>query len=264
MVTGMKSTMLKKEILRLIEEDREFRYAVMGLLGMSELLERFSRLEERQQRLEERFARLEERQQKLEERFAKLDERFARLEERQLKLEERQQKLEERFNELVKEVRDLRADFNKMLKRIESLEKSHGRLESRVDRLWGAVLYGFNQVRVFAGVSFEEFVRRLFTKIFISEGVIPERAELRSTVIEGEEINIFYDNPLIVGEVTAHADSMEEYEKFLRKLKAVEKKYCRKPAVSFLVVLSGPRRVIQEMRRRAAEDGVELYVGKEY
>ena len=246
----MKSTMLKKEILRLIEEDREFRYAVMGLLGMSELLERFSRLEERQQRLEERFARLEERQQKLEERFAKLDERFARLEERQLKLEERQQKLEERFNELVKEVRDLRADFNKMLKRIESLEKSHGRLESRVDRLWGAVLYGFNQVRVFAGVSFEEFVRRLFTKIFTSEGVIPEGAELRSTVI--------------VGEVTAHADSMEEYEKFLRKLKAVEKKYCRKPAVSFLVVLSGPRRVIQEMRRRAAEDGVELYVGKEY
>ena len=118
----MKTAALKREILRLIEEDKEFRYAVMGMLGMSELLERFTRLEERQQkleerqqRLEERFAKLEERQQKLEERFAKLEERqqkleerFARLEERQQRLEERQQKLEERFYELMVEVRDLR------------------------------------------------------------------------------------------------------------------------------------------------------------
>jgi len=129
MVTGMETAVLKKQLLDLLEKDREFRYAVMGLLGMSELLERFTRLEERQQkleerqqkleerqqkleerqqRLEERFARIEERQQKLEERFAKLEERFARLEERQQRLEERQQKLEERFNELMVEVRDLR------------------------------------------------------------------------------------------------------------------------------------------------------------
>jgi len=57
----------KERILRSIETDREFRYALMGLLGFSELVERFTRLEERQQKLEERFTRLEERQQKLEE-----------------------------------------------------------------------------------------------------------------------------------------------------------------------------------------------------
>jgi len=77
-------------LLRALEEDREFRYALMGLLGFRELLERFAKLEERQQRLEERqqaleerFARLEERQQRLEERLAKLEERLARLEEEQ-------------------------------------------------------------------------------------------------------------------------------------------------------------------------------------
>ena len=253
----MKTAALKREILRLIEEDKEFRYAVMGMLGMSELLERFTRLEERQQKLEERQQRLEE--------------RFAKLEERQQKLEEQQQKLEERFNELVKEVRDLRRDFNRMLERIKSLEEgyrelkeSHRRLENGVKKLWGAMLYGFNQVRVFAGISFEDFVRKLFTKIFVSEGIIPEGAELKSAIIEGEEINIFYDNPLIVGEVTAYADSIEEYDKFLRKLKAVEKKYRRKPIIRFLIVLSGPRKVIREIRRRATKDGIELYVGKEY
>ena len=118
----------KARILRALEEDRGFRLAVMGLLGFQELLERFARLEERQQRLEERFAELEERQQRLEEEFKrlyerqlrleeefkKLEERFARIEERQqrleerfLKLEERVAKLEERLEELSEAVREL-------------------------------------------------------------------------------------------------------------------------------------------------------------
>ncbi len=58
----------KQRILKAIEENREFRYALMGLLGFKELLERFTRLEERLQKLKER-------QQRLEERFAKLEER---------------------------------------------------------------------------------------------------------------------------------------------------------------------------------------------
>ncbi len=52
----------KERILRTLERDREFRYAMMGLLGFSKLLERFARLEERQARLEERQQKLEERQ----------------------------------------------------------------------------------------------------------------------------------------------------------------------------------------------------------
>lgn len=104
----MKNKVLSKEekekILSALEVDREFRYALMGLLGFKELLERFSRLEERQQKLEERqakleerFIKLEERQSRLEERQTKLEERFALVAERQQKLEERQQSLEERM-----------------------------------------------------------------------------------------------------------------------------------------------------------------------
>ena len=87
----------KKRLLDALEKDREFRYAVMGLLGFRELLERFSKLEERQQKLEERFARLEERQQKLEERQQALEERFIKIEERFAVLEEKYIKLEERL-----------------------------------------------------------------------------------------------------------------------------------------------------------------------
>ena len=98
----------KERFLRAIEEDREFRYAMMGLLGMKELLERQQRLEERFAKLEEKFAKLEERQQKLEERQQRLEEKFARLEERFAKLEERQQRLEERFARLEEEQRETR------------------------------------------------------------------------------------------------------------------------------------------------------------
>ncbi len=97
----------KERFLRAVEEDREFRYALMGLLGFREILdrvtkleERFAKLEERQQRLEEWFKELAERQHRLEERFAKLEEKFAQLEERFIKLEERVMKLEERLERL--------------------------------------------------------------------------------------------------------------------------------------------------------------------
>ncbi len=85
--------------MRALEEDREFRYAIMGLLGFKEILERITKIEERIIKLEERFAQLEERQQKLEERQQKLEERFAKLEEKFTKLEERQQRIEEEMRE---------------------------------------------------------------------------------------------------------------------------------------------------------------------
>jgi len=58
----------KQKILETLEEDKEFRYALMGLLGFKEILERISEIEKGQARLEERQMKLEERQTKLEER----------------------------------------------------------------------------------------------------------------------------------------------------------------------------------------------------
>ncbi len=97
---GVLSKEEKERILRTLEVDREFRYALMGLLGFSEILDRITKIEERIVRLEERQQKLEEKFAELEERFAKLEERFAKLEERQQKLEERLARLEERFAEL--------------------------------------------------------------------------------------------------------------------------------------------------------------------
>lgn len=50
----------KERILRAVEEDREFRYALMGLLGFREVLDRITVLEERLARVEERMVKVEE------------------------------------------------------------------------------------------------------------------------------------------------------------------------------------------------------------
>jgi len=71
----------KRKLLESLKKDEEFRYAVAGMLGYSEILERITSIEERIVNLEERFARLEERFARLEERFLELEERVARLEE---------------------------------------------------------------------------------------------------------------------------------------------------------------------------------------
>ncbi len=42
---------LKRELLRLLDEDEEFRYAVAGRIGILEILKRLDRLEEGQNRL---------------------------------------------------------------------------------------------------------------------------------------------------------------------------------------------------------------------
>ena len=122
----------KERILKTLEEDREFRYALMGLLGFREILDRITRIEERQQRLEERFAKLEERQQRLEERQQRLEERFAKLEERQQKLEERFAKLEERQQRLEERFAQLEERFAKLEERFAKLEERQQRLEEEM------------------------------------------------------------------------------------------------------------------------------------
>ena len=110
----------RQRILKTLEEDREFRYVVMGLLGYKEVLERSARLEERMVKLEERMLRLEERQQKLEERFIELAERQQKLEERMVKLEERMLKAEAELVTLRKTLEYTRRDMGALTETVYS------------------------------------------------------------------------------------------------------------------------------------------------
>ena len=142
MASSNRGKQLVREIINAIEKDKELRYMLFGALGFQELLDRFTRLEEQQQKLEERLARLEEKFLQLEERLArleerqqKLEERFLQLEERFARLEERQQKLEERFAELEERVARLEERFARLEERFAELEERQQKLEERFAEL---------------------------------------------------------------------------------------------------------------------------------
>ncbi|MHA1364636.1 MAG: hypothetical protein ACTSP1_19275 [Candidatus Freyarchaeota archaeon] len=197
----------KEEFLDLLKKDEEFRYTVLGYLGLDELTRRMDATQTTQTKILEEQTRIWE------------------------------------------EIRALREDFNEILVRVEALEAGHERLERSLEGFRSEMYLGFNSLRKFAGVSLEEFMRVLLSGSFRERGILPAEASLERAVVEGEEINLFYPDPLIVGEVTAYTDSVEEISKLLRRAEAAKRKYGKEPEHLLLIVMTAPRHVARQMRR---------------
>jgi hypothetical protein len=152
-----------------------------------------------------------------------------------------------------------------MLKEIASIKINLAKLERRLDettdKLTMMIFSGFSKLSKFAGVSFEEFVRRFLEGYLRRIGELPKNAKLKKDFIDGEEINIFCEDPPIIGEVTAHAESKDEVEKLLRKSKLFKEKYGVEPK-KFLVILNVSKNVYREIKKMSVENGIELIVGK--
>jgi exonuclease VII small subunit len=277
---------LKRRFLELLEKDSEFRRAVVGMLELERILEGLKRHDEKFEEVLERLDRHEAELVKLREDFNKLGGEVAKLREDMIAgfrrhdeiLEKHAQeiaRLREDFNKMLgaiaqiqEEQRRLREGYERLEKRVGSLEEGQVRLEKRMDSLErglrsleGAMLRGFADLSKFAGITFEEFVRGFLTEALRSSGEIPEGAELKRAVIDGEEINIFLEDPLIVGEVTASAESVGEITKLLRKAELAKARYSKEPK-KIMIALTAKRDVAREIERIAEESGVRLVIGK--
>ncbi|MEM1959459.1 MAG: DUF3782 domain-containing protein [Candidatus Nitrosocaldus sp.] len=110
---------LKKTLLDLLLEDKEFRHAVAGAIGYKEILDRIAKVEEdmnkrfldMEEQMNARFLKLEEDMNK---RFLDMEERFNA---RFLKVEEEIRDLREEMNKLRKDLNDLRRDMLEGFKR---------------------------------------------------------------------------------------------------------------------------------------------------
>jgi exonuclease VII small subunit len=181
---------------------------------------------------------------KLREDFNKMLNVIAQIQEEQRRLREGYERLEKGVASLEKRVGSLEEGQIRLEKRMESLEEGQVRLEKRMDSLErglksleGGMLKEFAEMSKFAGVTFEEFVRGFLTEALRSSGEIPEGVELRRAVVDGEEINIFLEDPLIVGEVTAYVDSVGEIMKLLRKAEPFRKLFSDVDASSLVRLL---------------------------
>ncbi|MEM2238626.1 MAG: hypothetical protein QW351_09725 [Candidatus Caldarchaeum sp.] len=218
---------LKRELLRLLDEDEEFRYAVAGRIGILEILKRLDRLEEGQNRLWEEVRSLREGQ-----------------------------------NKLWEEVRDLRYAFNRLEGRVD-------RLEGRVDRLEKRVSKGFAELGSALGVTYEMHANAYIQVLLEELGYPDARVGGGYVLKDGEvlEIDMFCEDPLVVGEVTSRLRDEEEMNreiaKLLERVEAVSSKYGKKP---FMVVLSvgvAPETLVEKLRTETEKHDIRLILGRE-
>ncbi len=235
---------------------------------MGKLAEQMGKLAEEQTKIWIEIKAIKEEQTKIWQEIRALKEEQTKIwieikaiKEEQTKIWQEIRALKEEQVKLKEEQTKLREDFNKMLAEIREIKIRQDRFEKELTRISESITYGFSQLSKFAGVTFEQFIRILLTDLFRKFGEIPEDSELRSTIIDGEEVDIFLENPLVVGEVTAHAE-LEEMDKLLRKARKAEEIYGRKARLILVAETAGAK-IAKELRRRAEKEGIELIIGKE-
>jgi len=76
------------------------------------------------------------------------------------------------------------------------------------------------------------------------------------------EVNIFNEDPLIVGKVTSIIEDVEEVDKVIERVRVVEKIYGRKPSYVFLMAPTIWRRVFRGVTKKVGENEIELIYGR--
>jgi len=161
---------LKKELLELLERDREFRLSVAGLLGYKEILEELKRLREDMHRgFEEHSRRFDENDRKFNEILERLDRHEAHLTEHDRKFNEILERLDEhdrKFNEVIKRLDEHDRKFNEILEELklhrEKLEEHDFKFDFMMRKLdalgarWG----------ILAESAFREGMRGIVERLF--------------------------------------------------------------------------------------------------
>lgn len=229
---------LKEDFLKLLDKDIEFRYAVAGYLGLSEILKRLDKLEEGQNKLFEGQNKLFEGQKRIWENIEKLW--------------ENQNKLWENQNRLWEEIRELRKNYERLEIRFNGLERS---------------LYSIGKA---VGVTLDHYTAIFLEDILKNMNIQKEKINIRVNVILSykdklREINIFNRDPLIVGEVTTHLENIEkakeEIEKLMNDIKFVEEMFNEKIFMAILGVAIAPKEVIDFLKEECEKFKIKLFYG---
>ncbi|ACB07845.1 hypothetical protein [Candidatus Korarchaeum cryptofilum] len=186
----------KERILRTLEEDKEFRYAIAGLIGIREILERLD------------------------------------------KIEEGQKELWKGQQELWKEVRGLRKNF-------EQLGKAVG---MTLEYYTAAFLEEYLSERGYEGARVEVGVKLKY---------------MGKTV----ELDLFCEDPLLVGEVTTGVASLEdarrEINKLLERVNFVKEMYERDVDIKILAIANVGAEAVEFLREIAEKHGIMVIIGRE-
>ena len=230
---------VKETFIKLLEEDKEFRFTVAGILGYRNILER---LEEHDRKFNEVLSELREHRKLLEEHDRKFNEVLSELREHRKLLEEHDRK----FNEIVEEIKLLRENFENLYRRVEVTIGSMG-------RRWGRDL--------------ERIVLEIFKEALERRGIKIGKVEsFRYVDVTGEvsgrkgtltEVDVVVkDDKLYLIEVKSHAE-VDHVERLHEKREVVEKVLNKTVEKMFIVAVN----IDEDAYERAKEMGIEVICG---
>jgi chromosome segregation ATPase len=226
------ATKLRKEFIKLLEKDPEFRQTVAGYLGLAETLKKLD------QHLEE-LRSIRQEQQKTWQNIEKLWQEVRELRQDQTKLWEEVRGLREDQERLWQEVRELRVNQTKLWENTEKLWEEVKALRENQEKLLEEVRELRHDFIVFrteltgisatVGAIAESGARRALREWAAAQGI--RLGRLRSVTVEGREINFvaeYVDTEGRKGILYAEAKSTvrsREVEDFSQLASAAEKIY---------------------------------------
>jgi len=231
----------KLRILKALEEDAEFRYAVAGAIGVLEILRRLDSvlkvIEEHSKRIEELSGVIEGHSRRLEELSKRFEELAKMVELHSRKLEELGKRFEEhsrRLEELTLALRDHGMRIDELNRRVSNLEVAVGALAEST----------------YARYFYEDLLREL-----ASRGEVIVR-RVRNARVGEEDVDLLVETQLRVYVVEVKIrPKHEDVGRVLAKVDVVRRYYPDKGVVG---VLAGAM-VGGEVESYAREKGVEVY-----
>jgi DNA repair ATPase RecN len=257
---------LKRELLRLLREDEEFRLAVAGLIGLDTVIlelrrlredfNRFVELEEKRweenwRRWEENAKRWEENERRWEENRKRWEEAYRRFEIIERRLEEHSRILEE-YSKILEEHSKILREHSKRLEELTLVLRDHGlkidELSRRVSNL--EVTVEALAESTYARYFYEDLLREL-----ASRGEVVVR-RVRNVRADEEDIDLLVETQLRVYVVEVKLrPKHEDVGRVLAKVDVVRRHYPGKDVVGVLVGAM----VGREVEAYAREKRVEVY-----
>jgi len=274
---------LKTEVLRLLREDEEFRYAVAGLIGLGEIIkrleahdEKFIEILKRLDRHDEKFIeilkRLDSHDKKFIEMLKRLDahdekfvEIFKRLEAHDEKFAEIFKRLDthdEKFVEILKRLEVHDEKFIEMLKRLDRHECEIAELRKDMDRGFELMYRHISALGARWGMmaedAFREGLRGLLEREF---GLKVERwrGYDENGFVFGYPSNVevdvaVKDEKIILIEVSSHIRASDVFQ-FKRKAELYQRKTGRKPDRLLIVTPYTDEKALEASKML----GIEVY-----
>ncbi|MEL9991521.1 MAG: hypothetical protein QXP98_06960 [Thermoproteus sp.] len=259
----------KKRFLKALEEDEEFRLAVAGLLGLREVLEEIRKLREdfnryiaeSEKRWEENEKRWEENERRWQENEKRWEENWRRWEENERRWEENWRRWEENERRWQENERRWQENFRRW-------EENERRWQEAFNEFrW--LRAALTEIRDALGGGFEYYSARVVSLMLRERGVECDvRVNVTLPVDGFKEVDLICYEPLVVGEVSVAARTMEEaiglLEQLRRSVEAAEKFTNRKTYLKVLSVEFAPADIAEYLQKAAEAEGIYLILGRKY